>query len=129
MKYIEARDIIKLNQKILSKVEGYPTGFQDPDGKEVLQSIVGRARKRTVPSEAAAEYICGLNTAHVFKSANKRTAFLAGEMFLGRNGVKLGITDEEAVKLSKDIRNGRLLFEEVEKYIKEKSRPGVRNNI
>ena len=122
MKYLESKDIIRLNQKILSKVEGYATGFQAPDGKEILESIVKKALEKEEPSEVAAEYLYGLNTKHVFKSANKRTAFIAAEVFLGRNGITLGLSNQEAATLSKNIRARSINQNEVEKLIKERSK-------
>ena len=122
MKYLESKDIIRLNQKILSKVEGYATGFQVPDGKEILESIVKKALEKEEPSEVAAEYLYGLNTKHVFKSANKRTAFIAAEVFLGRNGITLGLSNQEAATLSKNIRARSINQNEVEKLIKERSK-------
>ena len=122
MKYLESKDIIRLNQKILSKVEGYATGFQVPDGKEILESIVKKALEKEEPSEVAAEYLYGLNTKHVFKSANKRTAFIAAEVFLGRNGITLDLSNQEAATLSKNIRARSISQNEVEKLIKERSK-------
>ena len=122
MKYLESKDIIRLNQKILSKVEGYATGFQVPDGKEILESIVKKALEKEEPSEVAAEYLYGLNTKHVFKSANKRTAFIAAEVFLGRNGITLDLSNQEVATLSKNIRARSISQNEVEKLIKERSK-------
>lgn len=127
MKYLQAKDIIRLNQKVLSKVENYPTKFADAGSKELLDSIVNKAKTKSNPSEVATIYMHDLNLGHVFKSGNKRTSFLAGELFLSRNGIMLDLTDQEAVTLSKNIRNSRIAEEELRKYIEEKSRKRTRN--
>ncbi len=122
MKYLEAKVIIKLNQKILSKVENYPTKFAEPNGKEILEDIVNQSKQQGTPIDAAAVLMHNLNMTHVFKSANKRTSFLAGELLLGKNGIRLGFTDGEAAKLSKDIRNNKVSIEQLKKRLEESSR-------
>ncbi|MDE1823268.1 MAG: type II toxin-antitoxin system death-on-curing family toxin [Candidatus Micrarchaeota archaeon] len=124
MKYLTAKQIMALNQKILDKLEHYPSRFQS-DVKEALEEIIDRARSGNDASTIAATYLYELNRRHVFSSANKRTAFLASEAFLRENGIKFNISDEQAASLSKDVRNGKYTFEELRDYIEKNTSHGA----
>ena len=91
----------------MNEVENYPSKFQSADVREDLDKIITKAKESKDINAVAAIYLYELNRKHVFNSANKRTAFLATEIFLQSNGAYLNISDEQASILSKDIRNGR----------------------
>jgi len=117
MKYLTAKRVISLNQRILNEIENYPSKFQSADGREILDEIMANAKSNGEINTAAATYLYELNRKHLFNSANKRTAFLSTEIFLRSNGTYLNIDNEQATKLSKDIRNGKYTFEQVRDYI------------
>ena len=108
------------NQKVLDKAEGYKSDFFEPEKEQRLDEIIAKAKTYKEPIPVATTYLYNLNKTHVFKSANKRTAFTAINMFLRKNKLLFEITDEEAIKLSKDIRNDLLTFNEVENYLSKR---------
>jgi death-on-curing protein len=117
MRYLSVDDIKRVNQKVLDKYEKYPSRFQFPGNEKELDNIVAEAKTYKEPASIAATYLYNLNRKHIFNSANKRTAFLATDMFFQKNKIVFEITDEEAVKLSKDIRNDKYTFDKVKNYL------------
>lgn len=79
---------------------GGGTGVRD-DG--LLESALARPQNRLGYDEAAdfatlaASYAFGLARNHPFIDGNKRTAFVAAEVFLDLNGMTLTASDEECV--------------------------------
>jgi death-on-curing family protein len=120
MRYLSVEDIKRANQKILDKFEGYKSKFFEPEKERELDKIVARAKTYKEPAYTAAIYLYDLNKAHIFNSANKRTAFLAVDMFLYKNKMLFEITDDGAIKLSKDIRNDLYNFDEVKDYMSKR---------
>lgn len=117
MRYLSVEDIKRINQKVLDKYERYPSKFQFPGNEKELNEMVAEAKTYKDPVSIATIYLYNLNRKHIFNSANKRTAFLATDMFLQKNKITFEMTDEEAVKLSKDIRNDKYTFNEVKNYL------------
>ena len=128
MIYLTAKRVISLNQRVLNEVENYPSKFQS-DGREVLDEIITKAKASKDISTVAAVYLYELNRKHVFNSANKRTAFLAAEIFLRSNGVYLNISDEQASAFSKDIRNGKYTLEQVVGYIAKNTQTKQKTDV
>lgn len=79
---------------------GGGTGVRD-DG--LLESALARPQNRLAYDAAAdmatlaAAYAFGLARNHPFTDGNKRTAFVAAEVFLDLNGMTLTASDEECV--------------------------------
>ncbi|MDE1865185.1 MAG: Fic family protein [Candidatus Micrarchaeota archaeon] len=117
MRYLSVDDIKRINQKVLDKYEKYPSKFQFTGNEKELDRIATEAKTYKDPASIAAIYLYNLNRKHIFNSANKRTAFLATDMFFQKNKILFEITDEEAVKLSKDIRNDKYNLDELKNYL------------
>lgn len=69
---------------------------------ELLESALARARNQHVYGkpdifDLAATYAYGIARNHPFVDGNKRTAFLAGYVFLRLNGVRLSVSQTDAV--------------------------------
>lgn len=121
MKYLTYSVIIALNTQILKELEGYPSKFQKVDGKNILEEIIKKAKSQPNQYSAAAFYLSEISIKHVFNSANKRTAYLAAHMFLQLNGITLNLTKEEAIQLSKDVRNGKYSLDQLTQYLTQNS--------
>lgn len=120
MRYLSAKDIKEINQKVLDKAEGYKSAFFEPRKEQVLDQIIAKAKTYKEPIPTATTYLYDINRMHIFKSANKRTAFTAINMFLHKNKRFFEITDDEAKKLSKDIRNDLFTFNGLETYLSKR---------
>ncbi|MBU1669523.1 MAG: type II toxin-antitoxin system death-on-curing family toxin [Actinobacteria bacterium] len=74
----------------------------------------------TLPAMAAA-YLFHLCKNHPFLDGNKRTAVVAAEMFLGLNGMRLDIADEELEELCLDVASGVISKDEATAFFEEHS--------
>lgn len=124
MRYLSTKDVKEINQKVLDKAEGYKSAFFEPGKEQVLDEIIAKAKTYKEPIPIATTYLYNINKMHIFKSANKRTAFTSINMFLHKNKLSFEITDEEAKNLSKDIRNDLFTFKELENYLSKR----IKNN-
>ena len=78
---------------------GGPSGIRDHG---LLASAVARPQNRALyespdAADLAASYAYGIAKNHPFTDGNKRTAFVALEVFLDLNGWSLTATDEDCV--------------------------------
>lgn len=104
IKYLEARDIIKMNVIQIKKYSpNEPTGVKDPDALEMcvgqLQITAFGEEVYSSIYEKATMLLIQLIKKHPFHNANKRTAFLALFVFLKINGYLLTIPEEKAIDL------------------------------
>lgn len=79
---------------------GGPSGIRSRAG---LEAALARPRhvaayQSTDLFDLAAAYACGLVRNHPFLDGNKRTAFMAAYVFLGRNGIMLVPDEADAVR-------------------------------
>ena len=89
---------------------GGGTGLRDAN---LLGSALGRPKKITYYgkpdiAELAAAYGYGISRNHPFVDGNKRTAFVATELFLALNGCDLIATDVECVVTMLDVAAGEI---------------------
>jgi death-on-curing protein len=70
----------------------------------------------------AASYGCGLARNHPFIDGNKRTAFVAVELFLALNGHELTASDSECVMAMLDVAAGKLEDDGFADWIRRHSR-------
>jgi len=103
-KYLEARDIIKMNVIQIKKYSlNEPIGVKDANALEMCigQLQASAFGEEVYPSiyEKAAVLLIQLIKKHPFPNANKRTAFLATFVFLKINGQLLAIDQKDAVNL------------------------------
>jgi death on curing protein len=68
----------------------------------------------------AAAYTFGLARAHPFNDGNKRTAFLAGVIFLGLNGKDLDASETEVVQVITALAAGSLTEAALASWIRER---------
>ena len=104
IKYLETRDIIKMNVIQIKKYSpNEPIGVKDPDALEMcvgqLQITVFGEEVYSSIYEKATMLLIQLIKKHPFHNANKRTAFLALFVFLKINGYLLTIPEEKAIDL------------------------------
>lgn len=76
----------------------------------------------------AAAYAFGIVRNHPFVDGNKRTGFVALELFLALNGFALTASDEDVVRVILDLAAGSVSEEElagwVRRHLKEQGKPG-----
>jgi death-on-curing protein len=89
---------------------GGPGGVRD---EGLLASALARPQNRALhesPDAAtlAASYAFGIARNHPFVDGNKRTAFVALEVFLDLNGLELDATDEDCVLATLRLAAGQL---------------------
>lgn len=75
---------------------------------------------RTIPQMAAA-LVEALTINHPFESGNKRTALLAMQVFLHRNGYVMIATDDEKVEFMEQVAMHTISFDEMVGWIEEHS--------
>jgi death-on-curing protein len=90
---------------------GGPGGLRD---EGLLSSALARPQNRvryessSDAADLAASYAFGIARNHPFVDGNKRTAFVALEVFLDLNGYELNASDEECIFAMLDLAAGRL---------------------
>ena len=91
VRYLTVADIVAINGEMLRAMQGNALGVRD---EGLLESAALRPRMAAHYEGAdlamqAATLIAGIVLAHAFVDGNKRTALLAGVVFLGINGQRL----------------------------------------
>ena len=99
---------------------GGSTGLRDPG---LLDSALARPLNRASYgepdiSELAAVYALGIAKNHPFIDGNKRTAFVALEVFLRLNGCRFTVGDAEAVVVTLAMAAGELPDEEFTAWVR-----------
>jgi death-on-curing protein len=102
--WIERRVVIALHQRLLAE-HGGAQGVRE---EALLDSALARPRqlfsyeKPDLPDLAAA-YVSGIVRNHPFTDGSKRTAFMTGYVFLGRNGLTLEAREAQAATMVLDL--------------------------
>jgi death on curing protein len=96
--WLSERLVLTMHSKALAR-HGGADGVRDPG---LLQSALARPLNRAAYGDAdslelAALYAIAIARNHPFIDGNKRTAYLALEVFLALNGLTLTATDAESV--------------------------------
>ena len=96
--WLSERLVLAMHSKALAR-HGGADGVRDPG---LLESAEARPLNRAAYGEPddielAALYALAIGRNHPFIDGNKRTAYLALEVFLALNGLRLTATDAEAV--------------------------------
>lgn len=108
--WIEEHDALVLHDHLLA-LEGGAPGVRDP---ALLQSALARPRQLQAYGdnpdivEMAASYAAGILRNHPFIDGNKRTAFLAGVLFVEMNGYRFVANEEDAAQAFLQLAAGRL---------------------
>jgi death-on-curing protein len=104
---------------------GGPPGVRD---EALLAAAVARPQQRANyespdVAELAASYAFGIARNHPFADGNKRTAFVALEVFLDLNGWELTASDEACVLTMLALAAGQLEEEPLAQWIRDHLRP------
>ena len=94
----------------------------------LLESALARPELKAQYGEAdvallAAAYAYGIARNHPFLDGNKRTAFVAMELFLMKNGMLLTASDDDAVLTFLKLAAGEISEEELAAWIRQNSVP------
>ncbi|MGK6305907.1 type II toxin-antitoxin system death-on-curing family toxin [Variovorax sp. DT-64] len=100
---------------------GGPPGVRD---ESLLVSALARPQNRAMyespdVAELAASYAFGIARNHPFIDGNKRTAFVAMEVFLDLNGWELSASDEACVLTMLALAAGQLEEEALAQWIRD----------
>lgn len=122
--WLDKRLILAIHDEQLRE-HGGAAGVRD-DG--LLESALARplnAASYGEPdlAELAALYALGIARNHPFVDGNKRTAYVALELFLDRNGTDFTASDAEAVIAMLDMAAGELTDEEFTLWVREHAQP------
>jgi death-on-curing family protein len=100
--HIDLQTLVDINKGVVA-LTGEPHAYSPADGEklaalvtEVEQRANNQEPEEAVP-EKAALLVFKVASGQYFRAGNKRTALLAGLVFLAKNGYKFDITDPEFV--------------------------------
>jgi death-on-curing protein len=108
--WINERDALALHARLLALDGGSP-GLRSP---ALLQSALARPRQlfayvgKPDLIDLAVACTAGIIRNHPFIDGNKRTAFLAGVLFLELNGCRFTATEEDATQAILGLASGEL---------------------
>jgi death-on-curing protein len=99
--WIPGEVILQIHHEQVAEHGGLP-GLRDAS---LLDSALARPRNAYAHGEIdlcalAALYAAGIVKNHPFADGNKRTGFVACELFLTANGITLGAPDEECIAMT-----------------------------
>jgi death-on-curing protein len=111
--------VLSLHEELLAEHGGAP-GIRD---EGLLDSALARPQNvysygNTDLVTLAAAYISGIVRNHPFIDGNKRTAFMTGYVFLGRNGKELIADEAEATQIMLALAGSKLSEEEFALWLK-----------
>jgi len=94
----------------------------------LLESALARAQNLFAYGESdaaalAAAYAFGIAKNHPFVDGNKRTAYVACELFLAANGYDLSASDEECLAMMLGLAAGEVDEAEFAAWLRENERP------
>jgi death on curing protein len=118
--WLSERLVLAMHSKALTR-HGGADGIRDPG---LLESALARPLNRGAYGdpdiiELAALYALAIGRNHPFIDGNKRTAYLALEVFLALNGLRLTATDAEAVVGILAMASGDLTEDEFILWVRE----------
>ncbi len=124
VRWIAKATILKIHSAQLAEHGGI-SGIRD-DG--LLESALARPELKAQYGEAdlallAASYAYGIARNHPFLDGNKRTAYVAMELFLMKNGMLLVSSDEDSVLTFLRLAAGELSEDELAAWIRQNSVP------
>ena len=124
VRYLTIQQILHLHQKSLSEWGGQ-AGVRD---QGLFESAWARPQQSYMGEDAysdlfekVATLMESLAKNHPFFDGNKRTALLAGILFLNINGWQLKVSNETAVEKVLQIATSQIKFKELANWLKEHS--------
>ena len=126
VKYITTTEVTLLNELAIKRLTpSEPVGVKELG---LLESAINRPKSSALGDEdyptifkKAAALFESIGKNHAFLNANKRTAFIAMNLFLGYNGYTLAMGQKFAEDFTVDMVNKKYTFEQVVAIIKEYS--------
>ena len=116
--YVTTADALFFH-KVLIERYGGSTGVRDVGALEAALHRPQTGYYDTIVHEAAALFESLLQT-HPFIDGNKRTAFIAMELFLDLNGFELNASDEDCVLTMLGLAGGQLDEEALAGWIRDR---------
>jgi death-on-curing protein len=120
--WLDTNTLIALHRECLARFGG-PEGIRD---RGMLESATGRPRNQQAHADhvdlaaLAAAYAFGIARNHPFVDGNKRTAFIAMELFLLLNGQHLELDEPDAIATFLGLAAGSLSEQELADWIRER---------
>ncbi len=125
MRYLKVEEILLIHKYVVQRYGG----SQGLQSIELLESAVFRPKTSFGGKELyktcfdkGACLIHSLISNHPFVDGNKRTAMVAGIVFLSLNGYVTDFSQEEVVEIALDIAKRNIELKELTKIMKRKSR-------
>ncbi|MCF1685915.1 type II toxin-antitoxin system death-on-curing family toxin [Tetragenococcus halophilus] len=122
MLYLDEKNIIRINACVISKFAPSETiGVKDAKVldmciKQPYQEVFGEELYEGVYEKAGILFI-NLAKKHAFYNGNKRTAWVAMNVFLKLNGYLTNFPVKEGLSFTMDVVNFEGTFEELKKYV------------
>ena len=121
--WVNKEVVLAIHDELLAE-HGGATGLRD---EGLLDSALARPENLFFYEKVdlfglAAAYTHGILRNHPFIDGNKRTAFLAGYVFLGKNKKELVASEAEATQMILDLVGKKLKEEEFALWLKEHCR-------
>jgi death-on-curing protein len=112
--------VLAMHGRLLAE-HGGASGIRDP---ALLESALARPQHLLSYGDPdiydlAAAYTSGIVRNHPFVDGNKRTGFMAGYVFLGRNGVQLTATEVDVVRVVTLLAAGEIGESEYAAWLRE----------
>jgi death on curing protein len=121
-KWLGEGTILAIHDEQLAE-HGGSSGLRD---KNLLESALARPMNRAAYDngdafDLAASYAFGISRNHPFIDGNKRTAYVAAELFLMKNGHMLTASDEQCVISMLHLAEGSMTEEELAEWLRANS--------
>jgi len=122
--YLIKEELVNIHDAILSESggdHGIYEGLIDLCVESPQREVYGYEPHKTLLEKAAA-LMYNINTLHPFVDGNKRTAYVATNIFLELNGCTIVATKEEGVEISLKIANGNRGIKAITSWLGEHTR-------
>lgn len=122
--YLIKEELVNIHDAILSEsggVWGIYEGLIDLCVESPQREVYGYEPYKTLLEKAAA-LMYNVNTLHPFVDGNKRTAYVATNVFLEFNGCTIVATKEDGVEISLKIANGNIGIKDITSWLEEHTR-------
>ncbi len=122
--WIDPAVVMAVQEEQLAE-HGGGTGVRDASGLESALARPQQLAHHGQPdlADLAASYAFGLARNHPFVDGNKRTAFVAAELFLALNGFELVADDADCVVTTLALAAGELTEAAFAAWVRHESRP------
>ncbi len=119
MKLLSTKDVLNIHEKCIK-----PQELQGLSANKSIDSVVNRVKNRILYGtikdtyDLAATYAVVIAVGHAFNDANKRTAFIAMDTVLRRNGITLKFDTEEIGEIIIKVAEGLIDAIELSDYLR-----------